>query len=91
MSHMSIAPFHQHPEDLAQWYTRILRALVGMEGVRRKVMLSYTVRATRDTISKRKHFKCSFRDKDFIENLEITKYRGTDHLNIKKSMQKLFK
>lgn len=33
-------------------YIYILRALVGVEGLRLKVMLSYTVRATRDTLSK---------------------------------------
>lgn len=91
MSHMSIALFYQHPRNLAQWYLHILKAFVGVEGLRLNVMLSYTVRATRDTFSKRKHFKCYFRNEDFIENLELTKYRGTDHLNIRKSMQKLFR
>lgn len=91
MSSMSKALFHQHPENLAQWCIGILRALVGVEGLRLKVMLSYTVRATRDTISKRKHFKYYFRDEDFIEKLGLNKYRGTDRLNIRKSMQKLLK
>lgn len=79
---MSIALFHQHPKNLAQWCIHILRALVGVEGLRLKVTLSYTVRATRDTISKRKHFKYYFRDEDFIEKLDLNKYRGTDHLKL---------
>lgn len=65
--------------DLAWWYTAILTELVGVEGSIFKVILTYTVRATRDIISKRNHFKYYFRDENFIKNLLLTKCRGTDH------------